>query len=338
MRRRTLMAASLGLGTLAASAWMATRSGDDASAATQGPPRLSRSGPAFGTTVTLTVLHDDAAVATAALDDALQRVQAVDALMSLYREDSQLARLNRHGVLEAPDPMLLQVLAEAQQLSRRTAGAFDVTVQPLWQAFAAARQGGGLPTPAERAAARARVGWQRLDIAPDRLRLRDAGMAVTLNGLAQGHGVDVALQALREWGITQALLDTGEFGALGGKAAGAPWRLGIRHPRHSGELAARLALDGRCLATSGDYESGFSADFVHHHIFDPATGDSPTTLASATVLAGSGILADGLSTAFMVMGAERSLQLAAEMPGVDALLIGKDGRRWQTPGMAALAA
>jgi thiamine biosynthesis lipoprotein len=262
--------------------------------------------------------------------------------MSLHRDDSQVATLNRHGTLAAPQPQLLQVLNVAQDLSRRTGGAFDITVQPLWLAFSRAQQRGGLPTAAELSAARARVGWQGLEVTPQQLRLREPGMAITLNGLAQGFGVDVAMQALRDHGIAHALLDTGEFGAIGdkgdGKIDGEPWRLGIKHPRQPGELAARLRLDGRCLATSGDYETAFSADFLHHHIFDPATGDSPTALASATVLAPSGILADGLSTAFMVLGAERALHLAARMDGVDALLIGKNGQRWQTAGMALLAA
>jgi thiamine biosynthesis lipoprotein ApbE len=119
-----------------------------------------------------------------------------------------------------------------------------------------------LPTPAQVAAARQRVDWRALQLSPARVALQRPGMAVTLNGLAQGYAADLALQALHKHGITQALLDTGEFTTLGDKADGQPWRLGIRHPRQADTPVARLRMDGRALATSGDYETFFSADFA----------------------------------------------------------------------------
>jgi thiamine biosynthesis lipoprotein len=94
-----------------------------------------------------------------------------------------------------------------------------------------------------------------------------------------------------------------------------------------------LEMDGRCVATSGDYATAFTADFSRHHIFDPATGASPSELAAVTVAAPSGMLADGLSTAFMVMGAQRALTLAAGMDGVDLVAIDKQGRRWRSGGL-----
>lgn len=341
MKRRTLLRASLGLGLGAAAgiAWLG-RNGLDlpANPLPAGLSPRARSGRVFGANVTLRALHATPSVADAALDDAFNRMAAVDALMSLYREDSQLSLLNRDGVLATPDRRLVEVLGVAQDLAQRTGGAFDVTVQPLWLAFADAQGRGSLPQPDEIAAAKGRVGWQRLEVTPERVRLGAPGMAITLNGLAQGYGADVAVAALREHGIEHALLDTGEFATIGAKEAGAPWVLGVRHPRDAAAIAARVAMDGRRLATSGDYETVFSPDFVHNHIFDPAVGDSPVELASVSVLAPTGILADGLSTAFMVMGAERSLALAAQLDRVDALLIAKDGRRWQTAGFPALPA
>ena len=94
--------------------------------------------------------------------------------------------------------------------------------------------------------------------------------------------------------------------------------------------------DGRKVATSGDYATSFSPDFAHHHIFDPTSGDSPLELASATVLAPTGILADGLSTVFMVMGTDKALALAAQIHDVDALLIDKSGRVRKTSRFPAL--
>lgn len=332
MQRRTLLSASLGLA--AAGVWAGLRPGED------GPGGLrpfQRRGRAFGTDVQLTVLHPLADEAEAALTAALAAVQAVDRLMSLHRDDSPLVALNHRGRLDRPDARLVHVLQQAQALSQLSEGAFDVTVQPLWQLYRDAQQQGTLPDATAVAAARRRVGWQRLAVSREAVVLAQPGMAVTLNGIAQGHGVDAALAALRSRGIAHALVDTGEFGTLGDKAGGQPWRVGVKHPRDPGAVAAALRMDGRALATSGDYETYFSADFRHHHIFDPATGDSPTELASATVLAPTGLWADGLSTAFMVTGAARALALARALPNVDVLLIGKDGRRWASPGIAALA-
>jgi thiamine biosynthesis lipoprotein len=335
-----MIRSSLGLGALAATAGFGAF-------ASRGLARGLRphtlSGRALGASVSLLVLHHDENSAQAALADALAEVQTVDAVMSLYRDDSQLVALNRDGELARPDARLLDVLLYSQELADRTQGAFDVTVQPLWLAFTQAKAQGGLPDPAALAEARALVGWRDLTASEEAVRLLRPGMAVTLNGVAQGYAADRALAAVRRHGIEHALIDAGEFDTLGRKPRGEnpegePWVLGVRHPRAHDALAARLALEGRALATSGDYETFFTPDFLHHHIFDPATGDSPTELASTSVLAPNALQADGLSTAFMVLGAERALALAATLPGVDALLIGKNGQYWRTPGLPELAA
>lgn len=317
MKRRTLLKAVLGSAALGSGAWWVAR---------ERLQEFSTAGIAFGTTVALRVLHDDEAGARAALADAMRAVQDVDRLMSLHRPDSQLSALNREGRLARPDPRVLAVLRDALAVSAATDGAFDVTVQPLWLAATGQTDAGD---------ALRRVDWRRLQVTDDELRLA-SGMAVTLNGIAQGYGVDVALAALRSHGVAHALLDTGEFATLGARDDGRPWTLGIRDPRDAQRIAHRLAADGRCLATSGDYGTAFSADFSRHHIVDPKTGSSPQELASVSVLAPSGMRADALSTACMVLGMERSLQLARAMPGVDVLCIGKDGSVRRSTGFPAL--
>lgn len=321
MRRRTFIAAALGSMAGGAAGAEALHHG---------------AALAFGTTVGIAVRHPDAALARRAIDAALADVRRIDGLMSIHQAGSQVFRLNRDRVLAEPDPHLLAVLDHARALSRLTHGAFDITVQPLWNAFdaAAATTPAGLPTEAARLHARGLVGWTGVQAGRARVALARPGMAITLNGLAQGYAADLALAALRRHGVRHALVDTGEFGKLG-QADGRPWTIGIRDPRHEDALAASLALDGRCVATSGDYACAFTPDCRHHHIFDPASGASPLELASVTVLAPTGLEADGLSTAFMVMGARRSHALAAHLPGVDLLVIGKDGRRWKSAGFPA---
>ncbi len=283
----------------------------------------------FGTTVSIEVLHHDVPLATEALQRAMGALHEIDALMSLYRPDSQVSLLNTQGKLDHPHPQLLEVLQTAQQLSQQTDGAFDVTVQPLW--LAANQQTGD-------ASAVKHVDWKKLQVSKERVYFQRDGMSVTLNGLAQGYGVDRALAVLKSYGIAHALLDTGEFGAMGHRDDGLAWTLAIQDPRASDGYVQALALDGRAMATSGDYASRFTADYREHHIFDPHTGKSPTELASVTVLAPSGLLADGLSTACMVMGTEKSLALVSRMEHVDILCIDKNGHQARSAGFPSGAA
>ncbi len=321
MKRRTVLFAALGTVIAGPAALWAHHPGQS------GPVQIfSAADIAFGTTINLQVLHHDAALAKAALHAAIGAVKQIDALMSLYRTDSQLSQLNTQRILRQPDLHLLTVLRFAQDLSQKTDGAFDVTVQPFWQA---AVENGDMQ------AARKLVDWRKLSVSAEQLALSEAGMAVTLNGVAQGYGLDQALAALQAHGIQHALLDTGEFAALGKRADGQAWTVGIQDPRKPDRYAQMLAMDGRRMATSGDYATRFSEDFSRHHIVDPHSGASPTELASVTVLAPSGLLADGLSTACMVLGVKQSLALAESIEGVDLLCIDKAGRQTRTAGFPA---
>jgi FAD:protein FMN transferase len=339
MQRRNFILTSLGaLAGVAGTVCLPGMVRPLASAApTSGQRLFTGAALAFGTTISVTLAHDDPHQAELAIEDAFAAAHRVDRLMSIYSPDSQVFQLNRDGVLARPDPHLLVVLEQARQLSLLSDGAFDVTVQPLWRAFSDAQAAAGLPSARARQQARARVDWRQLAFDRERVRFLRPGMALTLNGLAQGYAADLALAAVRARGVKHALLDTGEFSAQGDKAPQTPWVLGIRDPRDAGALAATVRVDGRSVATSGDYESVFSADFVHHHIFNPATGDSPTELAAVTVLAPSALLADGLSTAFMAMGAAKARALAARLPAVDLMTIDKKGALWRSPGFPATA-
>ncbi len=325
MRRRTFLAASLGSAVVALEGCQ-----PDATL-------FTGAALAFGTTISMSVVHADAAVAEAAIHDALAAAAGVDRLMSIYHPASQVFQLNRDGVLEGAHPDLLTVLAQARALSASTGGAFDITVQPLWQAFRLATDHGALPTPAQRLAARSRVRWRDVRVDGQRVELARPGMTITLNGLAQGFAADLAMAAVRAYGVNDALLDTGEFSARGAGVLARPWILGVPDPRDAAALAARLRVAGRCVATSGDYASTFTPDFLHHHIFDPATGDSPPELASVTVVAPTAMLADGLATAFMVTGARKAHALAAALEGVDLMTINKRGVVWRSSGFPVVA-
>ena len=343
MRRRTFISAGLGIGIGTAAAvsglplLLTPASGGMARGELLADGRRLYTGAdlAFGTTMSVQVAHTNATRAELAIADALAAAKKIDRLMTLHRPDSQLMQLNRHGILAKPDPHLLAVLKFSQNLAYRTDGAFDITVQPLWQTFNDAAQRNALPTAGEQRSAMAATGWRRLLLTHDSIML-EPGMAITLNGVAQGYAVDLARAAVAEHGIVDALLDTGEFGADGRKTVQAPWRVGIRDPRDAQALVATVPMDGRCVATSGDYETFFTPDFLHHHIFDTATGDSPTALASVSVVAPTGIQADGWSTAFMVLGPQRAIALAATLTGVDLMLVDKRGAIWRSQNFPTL--
>jgi thiamine biosynthesis lipoprotein len=297
----------------------------------------SRSGWALGSDVSMTVHGLPRRQAEAALAAAFAELETVEQVMSLYRPASQLCQLNRVGELRDPHPYLLDVLRTAETTSRRTGGAFDITVQPLWQLCWAAKKEGRVPGDAELAAARSRVDWRRVEITPRLIRLHGAGTAITLNGLAQGFAADRAIEALRARGCQHALVNAGEIGTRSGKSDGQPWTVGIQHPRARDAYVALAGLAGRCLSTSGDYEAAFTPDFRKNHIFDPRTGQSPAELASVTIVAPTALQADALSTAAMVLGMEETLRLVSRLPGVDALLVTKEGRTAATAGFPELA-
>jgi thiamine biosynthesis lipoprotein len=281
---------------------------------------------AFGTTVSIAAIHDNPEIAADAIDEALARARQIDSLMTVQRAGSEVGRLNALGALSHPDPHLVRVLEFSQRLSELSDGAFDVTVQPLWNLYVECKRRGRMPTANEVAQARSLVDWRAIEVSPRRITLGRTGMSITLNGVAQGYAADLALAALRERGVHDALIDTGEFGAEGERRPHQPWTIGIQHPRTADALIATVAMDGRFLATSGDYATPFTDDFAHHHIFDPHTGDSPLDLSSTVVAAESGMEADGLTKPMMVLDRSRARVLLSQFPGSGAAWIDKSAR------------
>jgi thiamine biosynthesis lipoprotein len=270
--------------------------------------------------VSLTAYHEDRDTAERAVAAAFQALDDVEDLLSLYRPHSALCRLNRDGVLRSPHADVLSVIRESLEWARLSGGAFDPTVQPLWALHAA----GGAPELARIEDARRLVDWRRVQVDANEIRL-GPGQQVTLNGIAQGFAADRVREVFVAHGIRHGLVNTGEFCALGAKADASPWQIGVQHPRVRDAYVAVAPLRDRFLATSGDYETKFGDDFSTHHIFDPATGRSPSELSSVTVVAPTGLEADALSTAIFVLGSSRGFALAATRPGVEVLLVLKNG-------------
>lgn len=279
----------------------------------------------MGTVINLAVSGADAAAAESAVAATFAEMERLIAAFDHRRADSPLALLNRTGRLDAPPPELVEVISRARQYSLLSGGAFDISVKPLVDAYAA-----GDPAAA---AQRALVDYRRIAVAPESLSL-EQGMALTLDGIAKGRVVDGATAVLQARGFENILVEAGgDLMGLGARPDGAPWRVGINHPRRTGaELLGVLPVSMQAVATSGDYRHAFSQDFRRHHIIDPRSGVSPTDLAGVTVIAPSATDADALSTAVMVLGSEEGLALAERLAHVQALIVTKEMEVRQTAG------
>jgi thiamine biosynthesis lipoprotein len=274
-------------------------------------------GVALGADAMIQLQHPDAAAARDLIDASLAEVARLERVFSLYDPHSALSRLNRAGSLEAPPLELVDLLGRSVAFSRMTGGAFDVTVQPLWDLYAAhfSRPGADPAGPRREdiAATLARVGYGSIVLAPDRIRLARRGAAVTLNGIAQGYLTDCVVDLLRRAGIGQTLVDMGEIRAMDGRPTGGPWVVGLDDPAAPGHVTRRIVLDNRAVSTSGGYGTPLDPASRFNHIFDPATGATSSRYRSVSVVADGATTADALSTAFSLMPPEAIAPLARRL-------------------------
>lgn len=322
LQRRPLL--SLGLGALA-SGWA-----NGQTAPTSPLVWRQRAMLGFGTSLWLNVAHTDASALEQALSDSVRAIRRIHAQMNVFDPDSALSRLNRHGVLHHAPEDLRVVLRLAEQVARATQGALDVSIQPLWQLWAQHHAAGERPSARAVAQVVQRVNWRAIELQGDTVRLNQAGMAISLNGLAQGHAADVVRHILQRHGVRHALVDTGETWPLGHNPQALPWQLAIEALPET--PAHRLHSDDRAIATSSDQHTFFSADHRDHHIFNPHTGYSPPHWSSVSVLAVSALLADALTKVFF-MTPPAQVQPVAARWGVDVIAQDRGGRWHHTDGV-----
>lgn len=271
---------------------------------------------AMGTEFRIVLYAPDEASARAAAEAAFARIAALDSALSDYRAESELSRFARSsdGPLAGPwvplSPELFAVLAASAEVARASAGAFDVTVGPLVLLWRRARRQEELPSAEALAAARARVGFEALELDPARraARLMRPGMRLDLGGIAKGYALDEARRVLAEHGLERVLIDGG-----GDLLAGAPppgergWKVAIAGLDSADPLedraSAELELAHAALATSGDLERSFELGGRRFsHILDPRTGEALTERRLVSVRAPSGMEADAWATALSVLG------------------------------------
>jgi thiamine biosynthesis lipoprotein len=249
-------------------------------------------------------------------------VDALDERWSLYRPDSELARLNRQAAPGDPvvlEPDLWALLETATEVNGMTSGAFDVTVGPLVRLWGFLGGPPRWPGPEEQKTGRRRVGMAsvELDPASRTLRFRRPGMEIDLGAIAKGYVVDLIAERLRRAGVTCFLVD---FGGSSQYAAGAPsgqagWYLYVRPTWNDRLPMRRVVARDRSLSTSGnDQRFWVHEGRLYGHVLDPRTGQPTPHRGSVSVLAPAATMSDALSTAFLVLGFEEASALIERHP------------------------
>lgn len=290
----------------------------------------------MGTSFAITVEAADRISGLAASERAVAALEAAENRLSTWREDSELARLNRApvGLRRSLSPALAADLAAALRCAQDTGGAFNPTLGALVSAWGL-RSGGRLPSIEERAEAVAASDLAGLALEGGTAVRRRPGLILEEGGFGKGAGLAHALDALQEAGVRRAYLD------LGGQVAvlGGGWLVPVAHPRRRDEPVAALAIDGGSVSTSGNSERGVEVGGRRlGHILDPRTGEPALDFGSLTVWTADPFQADCLSTGLYVLGPERALRWASSHSGVEVLVLRLDGNRLQvlaTPGLKA---
>lgn len=298
-------------------------------------------GTALGALASITLVHEERAHALRVLGGCIDEVERLERIFSLYRADSALSRLNGAGELRDPPVELVELLSASLALARSSDGAFDPTIQPLYRLYETHFRlpGAAAEGPSGQAIAQVlrSVDHRSVDVAADRIVLGRPGMAITLNGIAQGYVTDRVADGLRREGFQGVAIDLGEARAAGRRADGRPWTAAVVDPERPSRTLFELAMGEApgqvaALATSAGAGTRFGTDPRVHHLFDPRTGRSANRYAQVSVAAPRATTADGLSTALSVLEPGRGRRLLAAHPEARAWLLHADGTIEAVPG------
>ncbi len=281
------------------------------------------------------------------LEEAFDEVDRVDRLMSNYKRESALSRVNQHAAGATfsdalpIDPELFWMIAESQRYSRESDGAFDITVGPLMKAWGFFGGDGRMPDPRVLAQTREQVGYRHviLNASANTIRFDRQGVELDLGGIAKGYAVDRVVNLLRARHVAAALVSAGgsTIYALGAPPDADGWEVTVQDPLHAQQTALTLHLKDRSLSDAGRSEKSFEVGgVVYSHIMDPRTGRPVQGMLTVAVLSATGTEGDALDDALFVQGIEKSRTYLAHLPGVEAYFFLPDGRHaWRMVRLGA---
>lgn len=292
----------------------------------------------MGTAIRVEFWGDDREAAEAAIKAVMDEMHRIDALMSPYKEASELSRINRDAARKPVEVSaeLFELLARSIAFSELSTGAFDITYASVGHLYDYRKR--IRPTEAQLAAAREAIGYchLQLDRTTRTVRFARDGVRIDLGGFAKGYAVDNGAAILARRGVRHAVVAAGGDSRMLGDRCGRPWTIGVRDPRREGEVVALLPLEDVAVSTSGDYERYFDdGDERCHHLIDPRTGRSPHAVRSVTVIAPDGLTSEALSKAVFVLGVEEGLRIVESLTDVDAVVVDASGELHYSAGLLA---
>ena len=290
----------------------------------------------MGTAVAVELWSEDKARSRSLAQSALDEIRRIDRLMSTYRPDSELSRINARAAAQpvVVGDELRALIGQALAYSVTTGGAFDITYASAGQHYD--YRAGRKPDTDQLAASVPAIDYRHvvLDEGRGTIRFAHPGVRIDLGGIAKGYAVDRAIALLVEAGIANALVSAGGDTRVIGKRWDKPWQIGIRDPRKDG-IFSMIPLEDAAISTSGDYERYFEQDGVrYHHILNPGTGDSAREVYSASIIGQQAIDTDALSTSVFVMGVRDGLALINRTPDTEAVIIDNRGLLHYSDGLA----
>ena len=287
----------------------------------------------MGTRVSAELWHENAQLAAECGERIFGEMRRIDHLMSTYREDSEVSRINRDAarVPVAVSDELAQLIAASLRFSELSDGAFDITYASIGHAYDYRTR--SRPSDTDIKQKLDAINYRHVRIEDNRIVFAHQNVRIDLGGIAQGYAVDRAVGITRDCGIETALISAGGDSRIIGDRRGRPWMIGVRHPRRDGDIALRLPLSDSAISTSGDYERFFIDNGERvHHIINPSTGRSAKSSWSATVIGPDAMTTDALSTTIFILGAADGIALIEGLEGLDAIIIDAHGKVHYTSG------
>jgi FAD:protein FMN transferase len=287
----------------------------------------------MGTMIDIVVYHTSQADGVRAAERAMREIERLDRVLSHFKEDSDLSRLNREASrgFVAVDSSLYDIVSQSIEWSRRTGGTFDITIAPLLRTWKQAYADGRRPSDADVAAAKQCVGSDKIELeAPNRIHFRSACLAIDLGGIGKGYAVDRALEVLKADGVTSAMINAGgsSIGAIGTPPGQPGWavRIAAKVPAPTGPASDTLLLRDMSMSTSQQNPLPFATTAGSFgEILDPRTGAPAEGRTAIAVVTPSGTTAEALTKALLMMPSADAKALLERLPDVSALWMSPDG-------------
>jgi len=277
----------------------------------------------LGTIVEIQVIDDDEKKAENAITQAFNEIKRIDELFSTFKESSPIWKINNSSdsVFQI-DTEIYNLFLLCDSVSKISENAFDVSLDNLSKVWGFYTNNPSVPSKSMIDSSLELSGWDNVTILTENKISRKKKVGFNFGAIAKGYAVDKAIEILKNYRISQALVNAG--GEV--KAFGRKWKVGIQHPREPKQIIEVVIISDNSIATSGDYEQYFEVDGKrYHHIINPETGYPSTGIQSVSIINKSNAFADALATAVFVLGVDKGLKLVESINNTEAMIVDEKG-------------